>query len=52
MARYNPNQDEEFDTAGFEDGAEDACPYCGADLHDGCNCHEDVLGFPENCPSD
>lgn len=31
---------------------QEVCPYCGADRHDGCHCHKDILGFSENCPSD
>ncbi len=30
----------------------DVCSICGACRMDGCHCHEDMLGFPENCPSD
>lgn len=28
------------------------CPICGADAHDGCYCHDSIVGWPENCPSD
>lgn len=28
------------------------CPFCGESRMDGCDCHEKLLGFPENCPSD
>ena len=28
------------------------CPFCGEDHQDGCDCHENLLGFPENCPRD
>jgi hypothetical protein len=28
------------------------CTHCGADLMDGCECHESVTGFPGNCSRD
>lgn len=35
-----------------DDSDSDTCDFCGADRHDGCNCHENIMGFPEGCPSD
>ncbi len=28
------------------------CEYCGAARMDGCDCHEGIVGFPENCSKD
>lgn len=39
---------------GWEEGAFESaeCDFCGEDRRDGCSCHMDFFGFPENCPSD